>query len=152
MASSHERQRIVADLETLIVAEEVVSLLCDDYDELPPTEDAENLTSPRNILSLTSATRYLLPRTEVPNSKHFFHNVLPKLDNDRWRQEVRMSKESFRNLQRPPSRIPEQIPTSTNSSRIPARRLPLPSRLRRHTCGQDRATFWNIRRKCGIVL
>ncbi|GAU99164.1 hypothetical protein RvY_10202 [Ramazzottius varieornatus] len=106
MASSHEKQRIVADLETLIVAEEVVSLLCDDYDELPPTEDAEKLTSPRNILSLISATRYLLPRTEVPKSKNFFYNVLPKLENDRWRQEVRMSKESLRNLLRLISRHP----------------------------------------------
>ncbi|GAU89406.1 hypothetical protein RvY_01957 [Ramazzottius varieornatus] len=51
------------------------------------------------LLQLVSATRYL-QRPEVPKSKHFVQPVFPFLDDERFKEEVRMSCESFETVLR----------------------------------------------------
>lgn len=48
------------------------------------------------ISSITvDASRYVSPRIFVPKSLHFFNDVLPKLDDERFRNEMRVSRRAF---------------------------------------------------------
>ena len=51
--------------------------------------------SAKNLLLHVCAQRYLGPRLRVPKDYGFLRMVLPYLDEDRWRQEIRMSKDAF---------------------------------------------------------
>jgi hypothetical protein len=50
------------------------------------------------MLTILETTRYLQPRTPIPKSIHWFETVLPVLDDNRFRTQLRMGKQAFCDL------------------------------------------------------
>ncbi|GAU99305.1 hypothetical protein RvY_10330 [Ramazzottius varieornatus] len=62
--------------------------------DLGEHDDDDEVDVPAVLLQFVTATRYL-QRPEVPKSKHFVEYLLPALDDERFKEEVRMSRELF---------------------------------------------------------
>ena len=100
MRHDSTRKREIRELETIAVAEEMLEIVMGNDNQKTRTSlDAfyDNISA-QNLLLLVSSQRYLSPRNSVPKSKEFLQVVLPVLDESRWRQEIRMSKEAFKTL------------------------------------------------------
>ena len=77
----------------------MVAIVFDDWNKDTREKNGFNDDiSAENLLMLVSSQRYLGPRLRVPKDHGFLHTVLLNLDEDRWRQEIRMSKEAFCHL------------------------------------------------------
>ncbi|GAU92435.1 hypothetical protein RvY_04516 [Ramazzottius varieornatus] len=62
--------------------------------DLNEHDDDHEVDVPAVLLQLVTATRYL-QRPEAPKSKHFVEYLIPALDDGRFKEEVRMSRQSF---------------------------------------------------------
>jgi len=54
-----------------------------------------DITTPAFLLQLLQTTRYFSPRIPVPKSVHWVNEVLPNLDDDRFKVETRVSRHAF---------------------------------------------------------
>ena len=99
MRNDTARKREIRELETFALAQEMVAIVFDDWNKDTREKNGFNDDiSAENLLMLVSSQRYLGPRLRVPKDHGFLHTVLLNLDEDRWRQEIRMSKEAFCHL------------------------------------------------------
>ncbi|GAU95305.1 hypothetical protein RvY_06946-2 [Ramazzottius varieornatus] len=86
-----ERKRLISDLEEWVVGRKLMKLNLD-LAEADEEEDGADIATV--LLQLICATRYL-HRPEVLKSTHSVQYVLPLLDDERFKQEVRMSRDAF---------------------------------------------------------
>ncbi|GAU97259.1 hypothetical protein RvY_08586 [Ramazzottius varieornatus] len=90
MPGTSERKRFIEDLEEWVVGRKLLKMNLD----LDEHDDDDEVDVPAVLLQLVTATRYL-QRPEVPKSKHFVEYLLPAPDDGRFKEDVRMSRESF---------------------------------------------------------
>jgi len=90
MPRTSERQKVIEFLEAYAIAKEFLE--SSDDEEC----DGEDIfDDPVELLALATSRRYLQPRIEVPKSRHWLKEVLPNLDPLRYRQSMRVSRETF---------------------------------------------------------
>ncbi|GAV05984.1 hypothetical protein RvY_16028 [Ramazzottius varieornatus] len=89
-----ERKRLSSDLEECVVGRKLMKLNLDLADADAEEDGADIATV---LLQLICATRYL-HRPEVLKSTHFIQYVLPLLDDQRFKQEFRMSRDAFERI------------------------------------------------------
>jgi DDE superfamily endonuclease len=97
MPRTAERKKIIQNLEELIIWKNFE--ISDDEDIEKELDDEFvdfiDMETPEELLALVHATRYLEPRAPVPKSRDWSENILPKYDDYRFRQTLRVSREAF---------------------------------------------------------
>ena len=97
MSRISRRKRVIEDLEEWVVGRKFVEM-CQDESESDEDSMQDNMLDlPSHLLQIVNFSRYL-ERNDVPKSQDFYLNVLPILDDERFKQEIRMSRESFDNI------------------------------------------------------
>ena len=94
-----ERMHIIQELESIALFYE---LFKDSDEENESSEEDEednfgiiDFSSPAELLAVISTTRYLKHRLPVPKSRNWLEDVLPFLDDNRFRQQMRVSRTTF---------------------------------------------------------
>ena len=89
---------IVQNLETITLWKNLLEDSDDDINEASDIDEDSaviNEETPEDLLPFIYAERYLEPRISVPKSRDWSENVLPKYDDGRFRQIVRVSRNAF---------------------------------------------------------
>ena len=98
MPRTAERTRIIQNLEALVIWKNFFE---DSDNESNKESDDDvnfgfiNEDTPEELLEFVYAQRYLEPRTSVPKSRDWIENILPKYDDERFRQMLRVSRHAF---------------------------------------------------------
>ena len=85
---------LIQDLETLALFKEILNDIFDENTRSNSNDIIDLDTT--ELLALVRGTRYLERRHPVPKSRHWLEEVLPNLDPERYRQQMRVSCEAFR--------------------------------------------------------
>ena len=90
-----QRKRLLQDLEEFVVGQKLIKMCAQvSESEEDSASDDDMIDLPSTLLQIVYCTRYL-QRNAVPKSQDFLLKILPALDDDRFKQELRMSRESF---------------------------------------------------------
>lgn len=92
-AKAIEFLQVAAIVEELFADEEI-----DDPDDLFDDDEyglGVDVTSPAFLLHFVQSRRYFNVRRDVPKSSNWVENVLPQLDEGRFRAETRVSRQAF---------------------------------------------------------
>src|SRR5579864_322138 len=99
MPHTSEKSVIIQTLEYMAFFEEIwpdEELTSDSNSESSTDEEGiDDITSPSFLLPYIAANRYLNSRVSVPKSHHFVDFILPNLDEERFKAEMRVSREAF---------------------------------------------------------
>jgi hypothetical protein len=87
MPQISERRKIIESLEGYAIAKQITNNL--------DLENAEVFMDPAELLALVMSQRYIQPHIKVPKSYHWFKEILPNLDPLRFKQNMRVSQETF---------------------------------------------------------
>ena len=97
MPLKSRRKRVIEDLEEWVVGRKLVEMCQEESDSEEDSIQDYIMDLPLQLLHIVHSTRYL-ERSDVPKSQDFYLKILPILDDDRFKQEIRMSRESFNNI------------------------------------------------------
>ena len=90
-----QRKRLLQDLEEFVVDQKIFKMCAEFSGSEEDSASADDMMDlPSTVLRIVHSTRYL-QRNAVPKSHEFLFKVLPALDDNRFKQEIRMSRESF---------------------------------------------------------
>src|SRR5262249_3703715 len=123
MPRTSERANLVQHLEHMALYKELFEDSSDDDVDEDDLGIVIDWSTPVEMLAVIKKTRYLESRLPVPKSNHWVEEILPNLDDNRYRQQIRVSRSAFNFI----LRSIENHPVFRNNS--PNEQLPIERQL-----------------------